>query len=146
MLRLLDDLQHGNYWVGINMDDILKSIEPAQALRRVDGKSNCIWQLVNHIIYWRKTVVLRIQGLREPLPYPDLSLPEDKGPAAWKQTLNELQESYLMLRAAIHDFPENRLLEIVPGQEYPFYELIHGVIQHDGYHLGQIVLLSKYAH
>ena len=146
MLALLDGLQNGNYWVGMNMDDILKSIEPAQALRKLDGNSNCIWQLVNHIIYWRSTVVLRLQGVKDPLPYPDFSLPGNKSAASWKQTMNELQQSYKTLRAAINDFPENRFMEIVPAQEYPFYELIHGVIQHDGYHLGQIVLLSKYAH
>ena len=35
------------------------------------------------------------------------------------------------------------LNETVPGSEYDYYTLIHGIIQHDIYHAGQIVILKK---
>jgi len=36
-----------------------------------------------------------------------------------------------------------RLEEITPGTSYSNYVLLHGVIQHDLYHAGQIALLKK---
>jgi len=35
------------------------------------------------------------------------------------------------------------LNDMVEGSEYDYYTLIHGVIQHDIYHTGQIILLKK---
>jgi hypothetical protein len=32
---------------------------------------------------------------------------------------------------------------MVPGTEYSVYFMLHGVIQHDLYHAGQIALLKK---
>ncbi len=31
-----------------------------------------------------------------------------------------------------------------PESDYSNYDIIHGLLQHDAYHLGQLVLLSKY--
>lgn len=36
-----------------------------------------------------------------------------------------------------------RLDEGIPKSEYTFYTMLHGVIHHDIYHSGQIVLLKK---
>jgi hypothetical protein len=36
-----------------------------------------------------------------------------------------------------------RLNEIVPGRDYSFYFLAHGIAQHNAYHGGQIALLRK---
>ena len=33
--------------------------------------------------------------------------------------------------------------KIYPGNQLNYYEHIHGIIHHDIYHLGQIVLLAK---
>ena len=35
------------------------------------------------------------------------------------------------------------LEEIVPGREYDFYTMLHGILQHDLYHSGQISILKK---
>ena len=46
--------------------------------------------------------------------------------------------------AAARVFPEGRLIEIVPGQErFNFYFLLHGIVQHNAYHAGQIALLQR---
>jgi uncharacterized damage-inducible protein DinB len=37
------------------------------------------------------------------------------------------------------------LNEIVPGAEYDFYTLLHGIIHHDLYHNGQVGILKKSA-
>jgi hypothetical protein len=35
------------------------------------------------------------------------------------------------------------LNELIPGERYTFYYLLHGVIQHNLYHAGQIAILKK---
>ena len=48
--------------------------------------------------------------------------------------------------ALIHELSERNdslLDEQVPGRSYNFYVLLQGIIQHDIYHLGQMVFLKK---
>ena len=61
IVRLLDDLQKGECWIGVNMQDVLNNLTTAQALAKIDGRSNCIWQLLNHVRHWRLRVVNRLQ-------------------------------------------------------------------------------------
>ena len=51
---------------------------------------------------------------------------------------------------AIKDFPEQNLYipindarEQVPGAGTTYYELLHGIVQHDVYHAGQIAVLKR---
>jgi uncharacterized damage-inducible protein DinB len=42
--------------------------------------------------------------------------------------------------------PDSRLYEMVPGKQgahYTNYYMLHGVVQHELYHAGQIALLKK---
>ena len=62
---------------------------------------------------------------------------------AWKKTIELYKKSTDDLTNAILTIDDDKLDKIVPGHEYTFYTLLHGVIQHDIYHSGQIVLLKK---
>ena len=42
-----------------------------------------------------------------------------------------------------NDFDDADFDKIDPNKNHNFYEDIHGIIQHDVYHLGQIVILKK---
>ena len=44
---------------------------------------------------------------------------------------------------ALRSFPEDKLHEKVAGREYDFYIMLHGIIQHDIYHSGQIMVIKK---
>jgi len=59
--------------------------------------------------------------------------------------LLKLQESQKELIEAAAKFPEERYGELVPSkvQKYTYYTLLHGIMQHDIYHLGQIAILKK---
>jgi hypothetical protein len=46
-------------------------------------------------------------------------------------------------RACAGDFPEARLNDPVPDRDYPLYLMLYGIIQHDLYHAGQIVVLMQ---
>lgn len=55
---------------------------------------------------------------------------------------NHLFQGGERLAGAIEEFADARLQEIVPGGEYDFYYLFHGIVQHSLYHGGQIAILK----
>jgi len=63
--------------------------------------------------------------------------------AVWKKTLQELERSHRDLKKAVENLAEDQLNEKIKGGKISFYVLLHGVVQHDLYHAGQIALLKK---
>jgi hypothetical protein len=47
------------------------------------------------------------------------------------------------LREEIARVDEKGLAGTVPGKEHSVYTMLHGIIQHDLYHAGQVALLKK---
>jgi len=144
ILKLFADLQHGDCWIGVNFKDALHEVSAAKALENGSGKTNSIWQLVSHIIYWRTSVVNRLNGSMDSPPFPDFLLPEAGDEEHWRQTLHDFEAAYHSLRNAIHNIAEDHLDKPSPKPSQTYYQLMMGCLQHDAYHLGQIVLLKKY--
>ena len=67
----------------------------------------------------------------------------DTSEAAWENALAELERGHRQLRQSISALSDDRLGNIVPGKEDSVYVLLHGIVQHDLYHAGQIALLKK---
>jgi hypothetical protein len=61
----------------------------------------------------------------------------------WVAAQGHLFETGERLAGEIEAFDDARLSEIVPGREYDFYHLFHGVVQHSLYHAGQIAILKR---
>ena len=60
----LDNLQSGNCWTGYNALQILSGINAEAAQIKGYEKGNSLWQIVNHISYWRELVARRIRERR----------------------------------------------------------------------------------
>jgi len=143
ILKLFADLQHGDCWIGVNFKDALHDVSADKALENSSGKTNSIWQLVSHIIYWRTSVVNRLNGSVDSPPFSDFLLPETGDEAHWRQTLHDFEAAYHSLRNAIHSFTDDQLDKPSPRPSQTYYQLIMGCLQHDAYHLGQMLLLKK---
>ena len=143
ILKLFAELQHGECWVDNNFKKVLHGVDSKKAMLTISGKTNSIWQLVAHIIYWRTTVVNRLTGTNNPPPFSDFLLPDDPNEENWRQSLLDFEAAYHLLRNAIHHFNEENLYKPSPKKDQTFYELIMGCLQHDAYHMGQMVLLKK---
>jgi uncharacterized damage-inducible protein DinB len=141
--KLFTGLQHGDCWIGINFKDALANITVPVAIRPGSNGGNSIWQLVNHIIYWRTVTVTRLGGSLQPPPFEDFMLPDELSADNWKQTLLDFEAAYHQLRSAILHFKAEDLDKPSPKKEQTYYHLLMGCLQHDSYHLGQIVLLKK---
>lgn len=146
--RINDQLKRafrGKAWHGPSVMEVLDNVTAERAAAHPIGGAHSIWELVLHIRAWERVAMRRIE---EWAPF-DVSDEEDWPPVkettdhAWKNALNALTLNHDALREVVARLDEGRLSDIVPGTEYSIYFLLHGVIQHDLYHAGQIALLKK---
>lgn len=146
--RIVDQLRRayeGPAFHGDAVKEILKDVTAEQANRRPVKQGHTIWELAGHIAGWHGEIGNRLKGQTAKLLPPEENFPPVKDPsqAAWKKTLGKLDDSYRELSAIMAKFPESRLGDKVPGRDFNFYVLMHGIVQHTLYHAGQIALLKK---
>ncbi len=147
--RILDQLKRayvGGAWHGPSVREILDGITAAQAVARPIENGHSIWELVHHIAVWEDVGRRRLTGDRAAI---EISTPEDWPPAddhsdaAWEQAKAAMDRGHQALVEAIEKVPESRLDEPILEGMSTVYVTVHGVIQHDLYHAGQIAILKK---
>jgi uncharacterized damage-inducible protein DinB len=148
--RIADQLRRafeGEAWHGDSLLEILKGVSAGRAAARPIKNGHTIWELVLHIAAWDGAVRRRMMGVAVTLSdaenFPAVT---DTSEAAWAKALAELRRVHEELIAAVSALADSRLYEMVPGKEgahYTFYYMLHGVVQHELYHAGQIALLKK---
>ncbi len=148
--RIADQLRRafdGEAWHGDSLVEILAGVTAAQAAARPVKNAHTIWELALHIAAWDDAALRRLGGtavdLSDAENFPPVT---DSSEAAWKRTLAEVRHTHEKLVAAVAAMPDSRLGEGVPGKpdaHYTVYYLLHGVVQHELYHAGQIALLKK---
>jgi uncharacterized damage-inducible protein DinB len=141
--QLFNELQQGECWIGLNMHQVLEGITNEKATAKFNPAGNNIWQLVNHISHWRKTVMIRLTGEDAYPSSEDFYLPADQDASSWENALKDFKAVYLELQNAILSFDETKLDQPSPKREQTYYQLLIGCLQHDSYHMGQMVLLKK---
>ncbi len=142
--KLLEDIYEGSPWIDVNLTDTLKNISAEQAAKKVSQQWNTIWEIVNHLINWRLNVLQRIQDKVLASPGDNYFAPvKDVSEEAWQNTLKRLEDSQQQWMLALKKFKKKDLEKTYSGNGMSYYEQIQGIVQHDAYHLGQIVLLAK---
>ena len=88
---------------------------------------------------------LELLATGEPTVTPEMNFPETPRPtpAAWKRSLRRLATSQRKFRAAVAKFPEAKLGQKFGSGPTTYHLLIHGQIQHQLYHAGQIAMLLR---
>jgi len=144
IVKLFEDLYNGEPWIDVTIQGTLKKLSAAQAAKKVSPELNSIWQLVDHMTEWRRNVLQRVRGKIMATPDNNYIIStKDTSEAAWKQTLKSLEDSQDLWISFLKNCNEGEFEKIYPKNNLSYYEHIHGILQHDAYHLGQIVLLAK---
>ena len=152
--RIVDQLERehaGDPWHGSPVSAILDGITWEQAAARPVAGAHSIWELVLHVAAWKNEVRHRLSG--EPAGEPeegDWPAVRNVGANGWKEAREKLELAHRLLVSAVKEFPEQNLYipindarELVAGAGSSYYELLHGIVQHDVYHAGQIALLKN---
>jgi hypothetical protein len=148
-LRIADQLHRafeGDPWHGPALRDLLNGVTADQANAHPVAPAHSIWELTLHIQVWAHAALESIRGIPLPKLYgteKDWPTVADANGPEWASAIDSLFETSRQLSHAIEQFGDARLQETVPGRNYDFYYLFHGVVQHSLYHGGQIALLKK---
>ena len=142
--NLYQSIYNGNPWLEVTLAHTLENVTAEQANRKINPNLNTIWEIVNHLIQWRRNILRRVEGETVLTPDHNYFVPIlDPSEAAWEQSLQSLAKSQELWNAFFESFDDSDLAKIYVNNGHTFYEHIHGIIQHDVYHLGQIVILKK---
>lgn len=142
--RILDQLNRswgGPSWTGVDIQPLLDGITDAQSRAHPLPNAHSIIELVAHMRAWMDVVSLRLTGKpKEPTAEEDW---EDVTQLAWPAAITQLEDAHSRLSDAIARLGTDDLDNIAVGAKYTVYVMVHGVIQHNLYHAGQIALLKK---
>jgi len=145
IVKLFEDLFEGSPWIDVTIMGTLKGINSKNAFKKLSANQNSIWEIVNHLINWRLNVLQRVQGKVITTPHNNyFESITDSSTSAWERTLKELQNSQTQWVKFLKDLKQVTFSKVYLNNKMTYYEHIHGIIQHDAYHLGQITLLAKY--
>jgi len=145
--RILDQMDRafaGNAWHGPPLMYLLDGISAEGAAKHPIPNVHSIWEIVNHVAAWNMIVRRRAVGETVDVA-PELDWPpiEETTDEDWHRAVEQLKESRARLRTVVESISDDKLFEKVLGQRYPLYGMLHGLIQHDLYHAGQIAILKK---
>ena len=138
----------GEAWHGPAVLALLEGVTSRQAAAHPIAGAHSIWELTLHIAAWERACLRRLKG--DPAQLTDAEDWEpvnDTSEAAWEVTKQQLIDNHRELLDAISSVDESRLNEpIMAHPTIPFsstYVTLHGGVQHDLYHAGQIAMLKK---
>ena len=138
------DVYFGGNWTAVNLKDTLADVTWQQATTQV-YTFNTIAVLVFHINYFINVVLPVLKG--GPLNGSDkfsFDLPPIQSQEDWENLLDKTWADAESFATLIEQLPEQKLWEDFLDHKYGnFYRNIHGIVEHNHYHLGQIVLIKK---
>lgn len=130
-------------WKCPSLRDLLAEVTAEQAFARPIAGAFSIWELLLHTIAYERVACRRLAG-ESVASLPDAQAwpkPKAASADAWLRARLDFGDARRALRQAVAALPEDRLDEPVPGREYSFYVMLHGVVEHALYHAGQIEML-----
>lgn len=136
---------NGGAWHGPSVMEALKDLSPEQASFKTPTV-HTIAELIYHMTSWRLFVIKRLQG-----DY-DYLIDDDKKDFGNSPVVDKFELETLLMELSLSQDElvkelvqktDTYLDQIVPGSEYTYYTLVHGIIQHDIYHAGQVSILKK---
>lgn len=153
--RIADEIRRavdGDPWHGPPAMRILQEVDFAVAGAHPLQDGHSIWEIVLHMTAWAREVHRRLGDSPpgEPLEG-DWPTVGEMTAEAWRTAVGNLRLAHQELLNDLEKMPESRLWEIVGGESRDraagtgirFYVMLHGLVQHDAYHVAQIATLRK---
>lgn len=145
--HLADEIRRslsGPMWHGSSVNELLDGVTHEDAIRRPIASAHTIRELVLHMTVWTDVARRRGQGQAvSPTMAEDWPQPGDLSARGWKEDRDRLTQAHESLARFAEELSEKELEATVAGHDYTLGGMLHGVIEHDCYHGGQIALLKK---
>ena len=135
----------GPTWHGPALADLLEHVTAEQAAERPIADAHSIWELVLHATAWTEIARERLEGSAkgEPTPEEDWPKVKDRSAEAWRASKERLKEAHRELAALAAKMDDSMLIGRVPGKDHSILTMMHGIVEHDAYHGGQVAILKR---
>lgn len=148
--RLADQLERsfrGGAWHGPSLAEAIAGTEPEVASRRPLPNAHTVLELVGHVAYWLAESRCRLPGAEstEAAAGADWAPPSGDPAEAWRRAVAELEDAHRRLHAAVLALDDESLDAATTGSDSTCRGTLLGLLQHNAYHAGQIVLIRKFA-
>lgn len=142
IVEQLKQVHEGEAWHGPSVAEAIDGVDAKGAATRPIPGAHSIWDLVHHVRVTGEAVRAHLTG-EAPADEPDWPAPGASGETAWGAAVATLKAAQQSLRDAVSGLPEARLHDAVPGKNHSYWYELLGLLHHDLYHAGQIVLLRR---
>jgi uncharacterized damage-inducible protein DinB len=148
--RILDQMDRafdGDAWHGPPLKPMLDGLSAEEASRHPIAGAHSIWELVRHLTTWNTIVRDELLGAAADVS-PELDWPPvwEVTDVEWHRAVQNLVEARSRLRQTVEGLGDEQLDERPSKRtSNSRYLMLHGIVQHDLYHAGQIALLKKAA-
>ena len=143
---LIDQIKttfNGDSWHGPNMLLSLKGIDKDVASRYTLSERHTIWELTDHNTYWIEEVTKSVKAKKdlymEGDPWPKMGATEED----WKQSVKRLEAAVNMLVDELASWTNKELALTVGETSFTYKQMLHGLIHHNLYHVGQIMIMKN---
>jgi uncharacterized damage-inducible protein DinB len=144
LLTQLRATYYGPSWHGPTLRELLTDVAEQDAAEHPIANAHSIWEIVLHSAAWKRVVTGRLSGQITTLPddsdWPPVA---DTSRRSWETALADLNTAHEALTSRVRLLDNSDLNRRYPPDHGTFYSMIHGVMQHDVYHAGQVALLKK---
>ena len=136
----------GQPWYGEPAMKILQGVGSSKVYKKPNDNSHSLIELLYHMVTWTEFTLKRLEQKEEKdmaafekLDWREIN-PEEH---TWEKGMAQFKVTHDLIIDLLGTKDDEFLAEKVEYRDYNFRFLLHGIIQHDTYHLGQIVYLNK---
>lgn len=130
LVRWMDESSKDGLWAAA-WPKALEGLTPQQAAWKPAPERRSIWQIVNHITFWREHEIRNLAGEKpgpEEVERRNFEEPQAVTEAAWDDARERFAQSH------------KRIRDLIADERTPL-ERVQYLIPHDAYHIGQIMTL-----
>jgi uncharacterized damage-inducible protein DinB len=132
----------GDSWHDGSFLNLLEDISSEEASNRPLPIRHTVWEIVDHCTYWMNFAAKAIREGRALEVVKDDNWPEmGKAESEWHDAISRLRDANSELLHTLDDFKPSHLDEKLDGTSYTYRVMLHGVSDHNVYHMGQIAIL-----
>jgi len=145
LLKAMDmAVQKGKGLWAHSMLDALEGLTAKQAVWKPPKKgAHSIWEIVNHATYWKDFLVQRLDGKTTKFSDEESWVVEETNEEAWTKAVMRLKSRHTTLMKRLRAQAKLDFDKPFPGTKSKTGEMLFGVLAHDLYHTGQILVLRQ---
>lgn len=136
----------GEPWYGRPVLTLLEEIDPAMAYKKPAKDAHSLADLLWHMVTWAEFTLRRLEGDQEKndnyfgtIDWRAI----DPAVHTWPEGIKQLKDLNQKIISILQQKEDSLLKEMVDFREYNFRFMLHGYIQHNIYHIGQVAYLKK---